>query len=68
MNERKPPGAADGPKDEAIAPVGVAQPSKVERPDPEELYKTEEHAAEIEKAKESPERDISPSALRMPPD
>lgn len=68
MNERKPAGAADGPKDEAIAPVGVAQPSNVESPDPDELNKSEEHAAEIEKAKATPDRDAPPSTTRMPPD
>ncbi|MCF6368354.1 hypothetical protein [Rhizobium halophilum] len=68
MNDPKTPGAADGPKDEAIAPVGVAQPSKVERPDSEEQNKTEEHAAEIEKAKQTPDREVPLSTIRMPPD
>lgn len=68
MNERRPAGAADGPRDEAIAPVGVAQPSNVERPDPEELNRTEEHAAELEKAKQAPDPEVPLSTIRMPPD
>jgi hypothetical protein len=46
----------------------VAQPSNVERPDSKALNKSEEHAAKIEKAKETPDRDLPPSTIRTPPD
>lgn len=68
MNENNPPGAAGGPKDDTVAPVGVAQPAKVERLQTDELIKTEENAAEMEKATKPDQKAVPPSAVRFPPD
>ena len=68
MNGKNPPGAAGGPKDEKVAPVGVAQPTNVERLQTDELIKTEENAAELEKATKPDQKAVPPSAVRFPPD
>ena len=72
MNDTKKPNATQG-SDEAVMPKNVAETGEdlnalSENTDGDGQHRIEEHAAEIEKAKEVPDRGIPPSTVRMPPD